>query len=191
MNAATVLLGFLSVQRGTELAIATRNTKSLLARGAYERGAGHYPTMVALHATWLATLWIFGRKRDVDARFVVAFALLQAGRAWVLATLGERWTTRIILLPGAPPIVRGPFRFLRHPNYAVVALEVPCVALALGLRRHAALFGVLDLAMLAWRIRAEDRGYAELASTERASAERASAEGESLDRDDDPRDVRS
>lgn len=164
MNVATALLGFLSAQRGFELAIANRNTRRLLARGAYERGAEHYPAMVAFHAKWLGTLWIFGRKRAVDARFLAAFALLQAGRAWVLATLGERWTTRIIILPGVAPIERGPFRFVRHPNYAVVALEIPCVALALGMRRHAAIFGVLDLAMLAWRIRVEDRAYAELPS---------------------------
>ncbi|MBD5634211.1 MAG: hypothetical protein IAI49_07005, partial [Candidatus Eremiobacteraeota bacterium] len=84
------------------------------------------------------------------------------GRIWVLATLGERWTTRIIVLPGAAPIVAGPFRFVRHPNYLVVAFEIPCVPLALGLVWHALVFGTANLAMLAWRIRSENRAYAAL-----------------------------
>ena len=159
---AIALLTFLTLQRLIELAIATRHTKSLLARGAYEVGADHYPVMVALHATWLATLWIFGWDRPVSLAFVCAFAVLQLGRLWVLATLGERWTTRIIVLPGAAPIVRGPFRFVRHPNYLVVALEIPCVPLALGLVWHALVFGTANLAMLWWRIRCENRAYAAL-----------------------------
>ncbi len=157
---ALALLAFLTAQRGVELAIATRNTKRLLAAGGYEVGAGHYPVMVAMHATWLATLWWFGRGHALVAPFVVAFAVLQLGRVWVLATLGGRWTTRIIMLPNAPPVTSGPFRFVRHPNYLVVALELPCVSLALGLVWHAVLFGTLDLAMLWWRIRVENRAYA-------------------------------
>ncbi|MBD5635741.1 MAG: hypothetical protein IAI49_14835, partial [Candidatus Eremiobacteraeota bacterium] len=117
MSAGSALLLFLTVQRLVELAIATRHTRALLARGAYEAGAAHYPVMVALHATWLATLWIFGWNRRVQLGFVALFALLQLGRSSVLATLGERWTTRIIVLPGAAPIGAGPFRCGRHPNY--------------------------------------------------------------------------
>ncbi len=154
------MLGFLTLQRGVELAIATRNTKRLLASGAYEVGADHYPVMVALHATWLATLWWFGHQNTLVVPFVVAFVLLQLGRVWVLATLGPRWTTRIIISPGLQPVTRGPFRFVRHPNYLVVAFELPCVSLALGLVWHAVLFGALNLAMLAWRIRVENRAFA-------------------------------
>jgi len=154
------LLAFLTLQRLAELVIATRNTKALLLRGAYERGAGHYPLMVALHATWLATLWFFGWNHQVSAPFVVAFALLQIARVWVMLSLGPRWTTRIIVSPGVAPVTSGPFRFVRHPNYVVVALELPCVSLALGLLWHAALFAVLNVAMLRWRIRAEDQAYA-------------------------------
>ena len=157
---ALVLLGFLTLQRGGELAIATRNTKRLLANGAYEVGADHYPVMVALHATWLATLWWFGHGNALVLPFVVAFVFLQLGRLWVLATLGPRWTTRIIIAPGLQPVTRGPFRFVRHPNYLVVAFELPCVSLALGLVWHAVLFGALNLAMLAWRIRVENRAFA-------------------------------
>ena len=162
MTGAVALLTFLTLQRLVELVIATRHTNALVARGAYEVGASHYPVMVAMHATWLATLWIFGWNRPLSLAFVALFVVLQAGRVWVLSTLGERWTTRIIMLPGAQPIVRGPFRFVRHPNYLVVALEIPCVPLALGLVWHAVVFGTANLAMLWWRIRSENRAYAAL-----------------------------
>ena len=136
----------------------------LLARGAYEVGASHYPFMVAMHATWLAALWIFGLGRPLSLPFLALFIVLQLGRVWVLATLGERWTTRIIVLPGAA--LRSspdPFRFVRHPNYLVVAFEIPCVPLALGLVWVALVFGTANLAMLAWRIRSENGAYAQLA----------------------------
>ena len=115
--------------------------------------------MVALHATWLGTLWYFGWNHDVVLPYVALFALLQAGRVWVLRTLGERWTTRIIIVPNAKPITEGPFRFVRHPNYVIVALEIPCVSLALQLGWHALLFGLLNLGMLAWRIRSENAAF--------------------------------
>ncbi len=163
MTGALALLGLLTLQRVSELVIATRNTKMLLARGAIEAGAGHYPVMVALHATWLGTLWWLGHGRALVAPFVIAFTVLQFGRAWVLATLGARWTTRVLIIPNEVPVTRGPFRFVRHPNYLVVALELPCVSLALGLGGHALLFGALNLAMLGWRIRVENRAFARVA----------------------------
>jgi methyltransferase len=163
VTGSLALLGFLTIQRAIELVIATRHTRALLARGAYEVGASHYPIMVAMHATWLASLWIFGFGRPLSLPFLAFFVVLQLGRVWVLATLGERWTTRIIVLPGAAPIVSGPFRFVRHPNYLVVALEIPCVPLALGLVWVALVFGAANLAMLAWRIRSENGAYAQLA----------------------------
>jgi methyltransferase len=139
-----------------ELIIAARNTRSLLARGAYETGGKHYPFMIALHACWLITLWIFGFGRPLVPAFVAFFIVLQCARAWVLATLGFRWTTRILVLPKAPMIASGPYRFCAHPNYLVVAFELPCVSLALGLPWHALVFGFLNIAMLRVRIRAED-----------------------------------
>jgi methyltransferase len=161
VHSGSALLAFVTLQRLVELALARRNTARLVARGAVEHGAKHYPLMVALHAAWLLSLWWFGWARDASLAFVIVYALLQVARVWVLATLGERWTTRILLLPGVAPIVSGPFRFVRHPNYAVVALELPCVSLALGLFWHALLFGVLNLAMLRHRIQAEDTAYAD------------------------------
>jgi methyltransferase len=160
MTSGALLLAFLTLQRLSELIIASRNTKALLRAGAYERGAGHYPVMVAFHATWLATLWFFGWNHAASAPYVVVFAVLQAARLWVILTLGRRWTTRIIVLPGVPAVTSGPFRFVRHPNYLVVALEIPCVSLALGLAWHATLFGALNLALLWWRADAEDRAFA-------------------------------
>jgi methyltransferase len=161
VHSGLLLLVYLTLQRAIELVIARRNTLALLANGAYEVDAGHYPAIVALHATWLATLWIFGWNRDLVAAPLVAFALLQVGRLWVLQTLGGRWTTRIIIVPGASPITTGPYRFVRHPNYLVVALELPCASLAFGLVAHAVIFGLLNLAMLAWRIRCEDAAFAQ------------------------------
>ncbi len=145
-----------------ELVVANRNTRALFARGAYEEGAAHYPVMVTLHAAWLVSAWALGWSRTLRPEFVVLFVVLQIGRLWVLRTLGERWTTRIVMVPWAPPVMSGPFRFVRHPNYLVVALELPCVSLALGLAWHALVFGALNLAMLWWRIRAENAAFARL-----------------------------
>jgi methyltransferase len=160
MSSGSVLLIYVTLQRLVELAIARRNTRKLLDRGAHEAGAAHYPVMVALHATWLVSLWFFGWNHELVPAYVVFFVVLQAGRFWVLRTLGERWTTRIIMTPWAPPVTSGPFRFVRHPNYLVVAFELPCVSLALGLVWHAAVFGTLNLLMLAWRIRSENAAFA-------------------------------
>ncbi|MDQ2909192.1 MAG: hypothetical protein M3R44_07575 [Candidatus Eremiobacteraeota bacterium] len=155
------LLAFVTLQRAVELVIAARNTRSLRRRGAYEVDAGHYPLMVTLHGGWLAMLWLRGRRRPVSPLLVGVFVVLQFGRAWVLATLAGRWTTRIMILPGDAPIVTGPYRYVRHPNYLIVAVELPCVALALGLKRLALIFGGANLAMLGWRIRCEDRAFAD------------------------------
>ncbi|HTV72264.1 MAG TPA: isoprenylcysteine carboxylmethyltransferase family protein [Candidatus Acidoferrales bacterium] len=154
-----VLLACITVQRAVELVMASRNTRELRRRGAYEVGAAHYPAIVALHAAWLVVLWWRGRRRPVSWPLLGLFALLQVGRAWVLVTLRGRWTTRILVLPGERAIERGPYRFLRHPNYLIVALELPAVALALGMVRSALLFGGANLALLAWRIRCEDEAW--------------------------------
>ncbi len=160
LPSGALLLAFLTLQRLIELQIARRHTRALLARGAYECGADHYPIMVALHETWLCSLWYFGWNHGVAPLFLGLLVMLQFGRVWVLRTLGERWTTRIIIVPRAAPVRSGPFRFMRHPNYVIVAAELPCVSLALGLQWHALLFGTLNIAMLGWRIRAENAAFA-------------------------------
>jgi methyltransferase len=160
MGEGSLLLGFVTAQRLVELALAHRNTVRLRAGGAVERGSAHYVAIVMLHAAWLAGLWGLGYDRPVDRALLLGFAVLQAARLWVLASLGQRWTTRIIVVPGETPVRRGPYRFIRHPNYVIVALEIAVVPLALGLPLYAAVFSVLNAVVLAIRIRAENEALA-------------------------------
>ena len=157
MLESVALLVFVTIQRGAELVWGRFNERALRAKGAVEIGAAHYPAIVALHASWLIWLWLRGWDRPLVWPWVIAFFMLQAGRAWVLATLGRRWTTRVLVVPGETLVKRGPFRLVPHPNYTVVALEMPVLPLAFGLWGTAIVFGVLNLAMLAWRIRAEEK----------------------------------
>jgi len=154
---SVVVLGLVTVQRLAELVIARRNTARLKGRGAHEVGAGHYPFVVALHAAWLAGLWILAWNRPISLAWLGVFLVLQALRVWVLLTLGERWTTRIIVLPAAPLVAKGPYRVLSHPNYAVVVGEIAVLPIAFGLFYFAGIFSVLNAAMLWVRIRAEAR----------------------------------
>jgi methyltransferase len=151
------VLGLVTLQRAGELVLAARNTRRLMARGAYEASPGHYPLIVVLHGAWLAGLWLLALDRPVDPVWLVVFILLQAGRLWVLASLGERWTTRIIVLPGARLVRRGPYRWLAHPNYVVVAGEIVALPLVFGLWVYALGFTILNAILLAVRIRAESR----------------------------------
>jgi methyltransferase len=160
MTAAVLILAFVTLQRLAELVVARRNTAALLARGAYEVAPGHYPLIVAVHAGWLAALWWLAPGEPVLWPLIGIFALLQATRLWVLATLGPRWTTRIIILPGAPLVTGGPFRYLSHPNYAVVVAEIAVLPLAFGLWQIALLFSLLNAVVLTIRIRAENRALA-------------------------------
>jgi methyltransferase len=139
------------------MTIAQQNTKRLLEAGAREYAPGHYPLIVAVHVGWLAALWWFAPGREIHWPLIGLFALLQLARVWVLRTLGPRWTTRIIVLPGAPLVLHGPFRFVRHPNYLVVIGEIAVLPLAFGLWEIAAIFSVLNAAVLAIRIRAEEK----------------------------------
>jgi methyltransferase len=152
---ATVILAFVTLQRLGELVLAQRNTARLLARGAHEEGAAHYPLIVLLHAAWLAGLWYLAWDQPVNLGWLGVFILLQLGRVWVIATLGERWTTRIIVLPGAPLIASGPYRFVSHPNYCVVAAEILVLPLLFGLVWFGLVFSLLNGLVLWLRIRTE------------------------------------
>lgn len=165
MHEGAWLLAFVTAQRLGELWLARRNTAALLARGGLEVGAGHYLVIVALHAAWLIGLWCLGYHQPVDRGWLVVFAILQAARVWVIASLGPRWTTRIIVMPGAAPVAGGPYRLLRHPNYAVVACEIAVIPLALGLPVYALAFFLLNLAVLTVRIRVENAALAASAAT--------------------------
>ena len=160
------LILFLVAQRLAELVFAQRNTLRLRNAGAVEFGGAHYPLMVALHALWLLALWVAGHDRPIDSGWLALFVLLQASRVWVIASLGRRWTTRVIVLPGAAPVERGPYRLLKHPNYLVVAMEIAVVPLALGLPILALLFSVANAAVLAQRIRVENRALSWAAGAE-------------------------
>lgn len=160
-----LLVGFLVAQRLIELAVARRNRRWMLERGAVELGRRHYPALVALHGLfyialvaerlWLETSW--------DRLWPLWLAILiaaQALRAWAIASLGRRWNTRILVIPGAPLVARGPYRFLRHPNYLVVALEIAVIPVLAGAYWTAFLFSIANAVMLAIRIRKEERALA-------------------------------
>ena len=157
MTLATLILGLVTLQRLGELVLARRNTRRLLAAGAVEIAPGHYPAIIAVHAAWLLGLWVFGRNATVQPVWLALFCVLQLLRAWVIATLGPRWTTRIIVAPGRPLVADGPYRWLSHPNYVVVASEIAVLPLTFGLPWFALLFTALNAAILAVRIRAENR----------------------------------
>lgn len=159
---AATLLGYLTLQRLAELWWARHNEARLLAAGGIEYGRAHFPLMVLLHAAWLVGLWVFAINRPLVPVFVVMFVVLQAARFWVLATLGRRWTVRIVVTPGEQLRQGGPYRWLRHPNYAVVVGEIAIVPLALGLPMYALVYSVLNAGVLALRIPAENAALASL-----------------------------
>ena len=156
MTPAAFLLAFVTLERLAELWLARRNTKALLANGAVEVAPGHYPLIVLLHTLWLAGLWFIGWKNQIDTGLLVIFLSVQALRVWVLTTLGRRWTTRIIVLPGAALVTTGPYRFLSHPNYLVVIGEIAVLPLCLDLPWYALFFSVANAALLTIRIQKEN-----------------------------------
>jgi methyltransferase len=151
------ILALVTLQRLGELWLSSRNTRRLLTQGAHEVGASHYPFIVAVHALWLLTLWWMAPEQPSDPFWLAIFVLIELARIWVLASIGRRWTTRIIVLPGAPLVRRGPFRFVDHPNYLVVIAEIAVLPLVFGLWQVAVIFSLLNAAVLTVRIREENR----------------------------------
>ena len=157
LSAVYGLVGFIVLQRLAELAYARANTARLMARGAVESGARGYPLFVLLHGGWLAAmLLLIDPATPVNLPLLALFAVLQGGRLWVIASLGRRWTTRIIVPPGEPRITRGPYRFVRHPNYAIVIAEIAVAPLIFGAWGVALVFSVLNLALIMHRIAQEN-----------------------------------
>jgi len=154
---AITVLTLVTLQRVAEVLYARRNEKRLIMSGAREYAPEHYWAIVALHSGWLAGLWLMVGQEQINAFWLAAFLGLQVLRLWVLATLRERWTTRIIVIPGAPLIKAGPYRFMHHPNYAIVAGEIYALPMAFGLTAFAVVFSLLNAGILAIRIRAENR----------------------------------
>ena len=162
MTLNLVILALVTLERLAELWLANRNTRRLLAQGAREHAPGHYPLIVALHAAWLAVLWWLAPGRAVSLPLLALFGLVEIARIWVLQTLGPRWTTRIIVVPGETLVRRGPYRFLNHPNYAVVVAEIALLPLVFGLWRVALVFTILNAIVLTIRIREENRALSAL-----------------------------
>ena len=169
---STVLLilavAALSVQRLLELGLARRNERKARARGAVERGKGHYPFIVGLHSLWLFSTLVEGLVRGPEPPLLwpVAlglFLLVQPLRYWAIFSLGPFWNTKILVVPGARPVARGPYRYVRHPNYVVVVVEILTFPLIFGAWTTALVFTVLNAAVLYVRIREENRALRELA----------------------------
>jgi methyltransferase len=158
MSILWIVLAVVAIQRIVELVYSARSTRRLLARGGVETGAVQYPFIVALHASWLVSMALFiSPSAPPNWWLLGAYAALQPLRVWTIATLGPYWTTRIITLPGAPLVTGGPYRFVRHPNYAIVCAEIALLPLAFGAIEIAIVFSILNASLLSWRIRVEER----------------------------------
>ena len=165
MIAAWIILAAVLAQRLGELVYARANTRRLLAKGGTEFGAGHYPLFALLHSAWLVVqaLWlIFMSLENVIWPLVAVYGALQLFRAWILLSLGERWTTRVIVLPDEPLVRAGPYRFIRHPNYWLVCAEIAILPLIFGAWPLALAFSILNGALLFHRIRIENAALNQL-----------------------------
>jgi methyltransferase len=158
---AYIVLALVAAQRIAELFHAQHNTRVLLEKGAVEVGRSHYPLFVTLHAAWLIAIVLTLPKPLVIYWWPLAgYIVLQVLRVWTVLSLGPFWTTRIVTLPDAPLVRRGPYRFVRHPNYLIVAAEIALLPLVFGEIAVAAIFTVLNAALLFWRIREEENALA-------------------------------
>lgn len=155
-------VALIALQRVLELRLSRRHERALKAKGAYECGVGHYPIIVGLHVTWLVSMLIEGwlRGAELSSSWPLWGTLFLGGQAlryWAILGLGERWTTRVMVLPGAPLVKSGPYKYLRHPNYLAVALELLSAPLVFEAWATAFLVTLLNAGVLAGRIRTEER----------------------------------
>lgn len=160
----TGLLVLMVVERLAELTISRRNQRWLVARGAIEVGGEHYPWMVVQHGLFLASclveVWWLQRPfyQTLAIAMLVALTTAMALRYWVMVTLGRRWTTRVFCLPGEPIITTGPFRYLRHPNYLAVVIEIFALPMVHTAWMTAVVFSLANGVLLAQRVRVEEEG---------------------------------
>jgi len=166
----TLLIAIVAIERLWELGVSSRHLRALTARGAIEVGAGHYPWMVILHAAFLvsclAEVWVLNRPwlPSVAVLAVVILGVVLALRWWTLATLGERWTTRVLVVPGEELVSTGPYRWLRHPNYLVVVMEIAAIPMIHGAWLTASVFSIANLFLLRERIRVEEGALSRIAA---------------------------
>lgn len=166
--AFTVLIALIAIERLVELEVSKRHLRALKARGGIEVGTGHYPWMVAFHTVFLvscvAEVWLLDRPWlpvvAGIALFILGAAL--ALRGWTLATLGERWTTRVLVVPGEELVSSGPYRWLRHPNYLVVVMEIAAVPMVHCAWLTVIIFTIANLVLLRERIRVEEEALSRL-----------------------------
>jgi methyltransferase len=170
LNVVLLVVGvtLVAMQRLLELFYSLRNERKLRARGAVERGRGHYPVIVAVHTLWLASTLVEGLQRgpEIPAWWplpLAAFLLVQPLRYWAILSLGTNWNTRVLVVPGGKLVRRGPYRYFPHPNYVVVAVEVLTFPLIFGAWTTAIVFSLLNAALLYVRIKTENRALKELA----------------------------
>jgi len=154
---AYAVIAAVMAQRLAELLYAQKNTRALLARGAVEVGEAHYPLFIALHSAWLLAI-IIALPRPIALNWLAlaGFVVLECLRVWTMISLGPYWTTRIVSLPDAPLVHRGPYRLMRHPNYVIVAGEIALLPLVFGEVWVTIAFSLLNAALLFWRIRKEE-----------------------------------
>ncbi|MEN9835728.1 MAG: hypothetical protein RL011_1921 [Pseudomonadota bacterium] len=165
---ALALFGITIGERIIELAVSNRNAAWSFQRGGVEYGADHYKWMVAMHTAFLFAIvgeyLIFGSSLPavIQVSGMVAATVCQIMRWWIIETLGAQWNTRVIIVPGAGRVNKGPYRFLNHPNYVVVAIEMAMLPLIFGSWRTAILFSILNTWMMWIRIRVENRALKQL-----------------------------
>ena len=153
---ALAVLAYVIAQRLAELVYANANTRRLLAEGGREFGQKHYPLFIILHIGWLIAIAVFAQPSATpNLALLIAFIASQALRFWTLASIGRWWTTRIISAPHFPRVKKGPYRFIPHPNYTVVVIEIAVLPLLLGAPIVALAFSIANAMLLAWRIRVE------------------------------------
>ena len=166
----TLLVLLVALERGLELLVSRRNAQRVLSRGGVEIGASEFRWMASMHAAFLVAcpleVWLLGRPwiAPLGWAMLALLGLTMGLRYWVVATLGERWNTRIICLPGAPLIETGPYRWMRHPNYFAVVLEMLALPLIHGAWLSALVFGACNALVLRTRIRTEDAALAHYSS---------------------------
>jgi methyltransferase len=170
LSAALLIVAvvLVALQRLLELVLARRNERRARARGAVERGRGHYPHIVGLHSLWLVSTLVEGLLRGPVfpvywPAALALFLLVQPLRYWAILSLGESWNTKILVVPGAKPVRGGPYRYLKHPNYVVVVVEILAFPLIFGAWLTALVFTILNAVVLRGRIREENRALGELA----------------------------
>lgn len=161
-----LFFAFLILERLIELCIAGRNSRFIKSIGGYEVGEKHYLIIVLLHITFLAALFIEANYRNHLPEYwfipFIIFVIAQALRIWVISSLGKYWNTRIYIVPNASPVTNGPYRYLRHPNYIIVMLEMITIPLIFGAYITAIIFPIINVLILSYRIRVEEKALKEL-----------------------------